>query len=121
MFKGPFNSSIIKRSVEKKLVEINYVDIRNFGLGPHKMVDDTPYGGGKGMILRADVVSNAISSSKLNLGKSQKVVLLTPAGKKYDQKKAREFSKLKHLILVCGHYEGVDTRVNNFVDEKVVF
>lgn len=119
MFKGPFDSSIIKRSIDKKLVEINFVDIRDFGIGTHKMVDDTPYGGGKGMILRVDILSSAIANSKLKLGKSEKVILLTPAGKKYDQKKAGEFSKLKHLILVCGHYEGLDARVDKFVDEKI--
>lgn len=118
MFKGPFDSSIIKRSIKRKLVEINYVNIRDFGLGPHKMVDDTPYGGGQGMILRVDVLSEAILKSKLNLGKSEKIVLLTPTGKKYNQGKALEFSKLKHLILVCGHYEGFDSRIDEFIDEK---
>lgn len=118
MFKGPFDSSIVKRSIEKKLVEINYVNIRDFGIGSHKMVDDRPFGGGKGMILRADVLEPAILNSKLNL-KSEKVILLAPSGKKYSQKKAGEFSKLKHLILVCGHYEGVDARIDKFVDEKI--
>jgi len=119
MFKGPFDTSIVKRSINKKLVEINLVNIRDFGIGRHKMVDDTPYGGGKGMVLRVDVLSSAISNSKLNLKKGEKVVLLTPSGKKYDQKKAIEYSKLKHLVLVCGHYEGIDERVSKFVDEKI--
>lgn len=118
MFKGPFDSSIIKRSLDNNLAEINYLNIRDFGLGSHKTVDDTPYGGGKGMILRVDVLSEAISRAKTDTV-GEKVVLLTPTGEKYDQVKAKEFSKLKHLILVCGHYEGVDERVDSLVDEKV--
>lgn len=120
MFKGPFDSSIIKKAIDKKLIDIKYINIRDFGEGHHKMVDDTPYGGGNGMILRVDVLSNAIENSKLPLPKkSQRIVLLTPTGVTFNQKKAKELSKLKHLILVCGHYEGIDARVDKFVDEKI--
>jgi tRNA (guanine37-N1)-methyltransferase len=118
MFKGPFDSSIIKRTIDKGLVEIEFVNIRNFGIGPHKIVDDTPYGGGKGMLLRADVLFSAIKSSKLDI-KGERVVLLTPAGRKYSQEVAREFSKLTHLILICGHYEGVDARIEKYIDDEV--
>lgn len=117
MFKGPFDSSIIKRSIDRGLVEIKFVNIRDFGIGSHKMVDDTPYGGGKGMIIRSDVLHSALTSVKLNIGKGEKVILLAPTGKKYDQSKAIELSKLKHLILICGHYEGIDTRIEKYVDE----
>lgn len=117
MFKGPFDSSIIKRSIDRGLVEIKFVNIRDFGIGSHKMVDDTPYGGGKGMIIRSDVLHSALTSVKLNIGKGEKVILLAPTGKKYDQRKAIELSKLKHLVLICGHYEGIDTRIEKYVDE----
>lgn len=120
MFMGPFSESIIKRAIEKKQVDIRIVNIRDFGLGTHKLVDDTPYGGGKGMVLRVDVLAKAIEAVAKNfVKKDQKIVLLSPQGKTFKQNTAKRFSKLKHLILVCGHYEGVDARVDNFVDEKI--
>jgi tRNA (guanine37-N1)-methyltransferase len=121
MFAGPFDSSIIKRAVDKKLLEIKFVNLRDFGLGRHKTVDDTPYGGGKGMILRADVLQKAIDAAKdKNLNKKeQKVVLLSAHGRQFEQKKARSFSKLMHLILICGHYEGFDERIKQFIDEEI--
>lgn len=121
MFRGPFSESIIKKAIEKKIIEINFVNIRDFGIGPHKLVDDKPYGGGKGMIFRVDVLSKALEKTKnKNLNKNQqKIILLTPHGKTYNQKSALKLSKLKHLILVCGHYEGIDARFDKFVDEKV--
>lgn len=121
MFNGPLSESIVKRAIEKKLVEIKFINIRDFGLGRHKLVDDTPYGGGKGMILRVDVLDRAIESAKeRNLNKrQQRIILLSPQGKTFNQKMALKLSKLKHLILVCGHYEGVDARIEAFVDEKI--
>lgn len=121
MFTGPFSYSIIKRAIEKKIVKINYINIRDLGLGRHKVVDGKPYGGGAGMILKVDVLEKAIESTKnKNLKKrEQKVILLDPCGKTFDQKKAKNLSKLKHLILICGHYEGVDARLDNFIDEKI--
>lgn len=121
MFNGPFEHSIIKRAIDKGAVKINFVNIRDFGIGKHKIVDDKPYGGGKGMIIRVDVLNKAIEKAKdkkLN-SKFQKVILLDPTGKTFTQKKAQEISKLKHLILICGHYEGVDARIKNFVDEVI--
>lgn len=121
MFAGPFSESILKRATDKKLVSIKIVDIRDFGLGKHKSVDDTAYGGGVGMLLRVDVVKSAIDSvydNKLSQ-KEQKIILLSAGGRKFDQKKAKGFSRLKHLILVCGHYEGVDSRIRNFVSEEI--
>lgn len=113
--------SIVRRAVEKKLVEIQCVDIRDFGIGSHKTVDDKPYGGGVGMVLRADVVINAIQSVKdPNLSKNEQLVLLTDArGITYTQEHAQQFSKLQHLIVVCGHYEGVDERVLSEIDMQV--
>ncbi|MEK7551582.1 MAG: tRNA (guanosine(37)-N1)-methyltransferase TrmD [Patescibacteria group bacterium] len=121
MFLSPFNESIIKRAIEKKLIEIEFINIRTFGIGKHQLVDDTPYGGGMGMVLRVDVLHKAIEkvkSEKLTT-KEQKVILLTAHGKTFNQKKAKNFSKLKHLILICGHYEGFDERVKKYIDEEI--
>ena len=121
MFQGPFDVSIIKRAKEKKLIDISYVNIRNFGIGKHKLVDDTPYGGGNGMILRVDVLEKAILKTRdKTLKKSEeKVILLSAHGKTFKQKDAESFAKLKHLILVCGHYEGFDERIKQYVDGEV--
>jgi tRNA (guanine37-N1)-methyltransferase len=121
MFHGPFDYSIVKKAKEKNLVAINFVNIRDFGKGRHKVVDDKPYGGGHGMILKVDVLEKAINSTKdKNLDeKSQRIILLSPHGKTFNQKKALELAKIKHLVLICGHYEGVDERVKNFIDEEL--
>lgn len=118
MFQDVFAHSIIKRAREKKLIDIKLIDLRNFGLGKHKTVDDRPYGGGTGMIIRVDVLDKAINFAKKGI-ENEKVVLLDPKGKTYDQKKAQDFSNLSHLILICGHYEGVDERAKKFVDEQI--
>lgn len=119
MFNGPFRHSIIKRGVEKKLIEINFVNIRDFGLGKHKIVDDTPYGGGEGMILKVDVLDKAISSVKNSSFPNEKIILLTAHGKTFNQTKASEYSTLDHLIIICGHYEGFDDRIKKFIDEEI--
>lgn len=121
MFDGPFEHSIVKRAIENNLIEIKFVNIRDFGLGKHQVVDDTPYGGGNGMVLRVDVIEKAIESAKdKNLKKNeQKIILLTAHGKVFNQKVAQEFSELKHLILICGHYEGFDERIKDFIDEEI--
>ncbi|MCL4382202.1 MAG: tRNA (guanosine(37)-N1)-methyltransferase TrmD [Patescibacteria group bacterium] len=115
MFVGPFDHSIIKRALDNKLLEINFVNLRDFGEGPHKTVDDKPYGGGAGMILKVDVIDEALKKVK-NRGK---IVLLDPRGKVFNQKMAWNFSKLDHLVLICGHYEGVDERVKKIIDETI--
>lgn len=121
MFEGPFDSSIIKRARDKNLVSIEFINLRDFGLGKHKMVDDTTYGGGHGMVLRVDVLKNAIDKTRdRNLDdKQEKVILLSAHGKTFNQNLARKYSKLKHLILICGHYEGFDERIKQFIDEEV--
>ncbi len=121
MLKSPFDFSIIKRAIEDGKIQINLVDIREFGEGKHKVVDDKPYGGGIGMVLKVDVLEKAIRSAlDQNLNKDeQKVILTSASGKIYNQAKAREFSNLKHLIIICGHYEGVDERIMEFVDEEI--
>lgn len=122
MFRDPFGYSIIKNAIEKKIIKIDFVNIRDFGIGKHKMVDDKPYGGGKGMILRVDVLHSAIKKAKKMHKierKYQKIVLLDPIGKTFNQKQAVRLSKIKHLILICGHYEGFDARIKNYVDEII--
>ena len=119
MFTGPFDHSILKHAQEKGLVTLNLVNIRAYGLGKHKMVDDTPYGGGKGMVLRVDVLADAITDSRVKNAASERVVLLDARGKTFGQSYARAYSKLDHLILVCGHYEGVDERIRAMVDETI--
>ncbi len=121
MFQGPFDYSIIKNAIEKKKVEIDFVNIRNFGIGRHKVVDDKPYGGGIGMIIRVDVLDKAIDKTKDKrlMTKDQKIILLSPHGKTFSQKKAKELSNLKHLVLVCGRYEGIDERARKYIDEEL--
>ena len=113
----PIKQSIIGRAEKKNLINLNLVNIRDFSNNKHKKVDDTPYGGGAGMIMQADVVYDAYKS--LNT-KDAKVIYLTPQGKVLNQKKVEELSKEKHLILLCGHYEGIDQRViDKIVDEEI--
>lgn len=122
MFSGPFDHSIIKNAKEKGLVEINFVNVRDFGAGKHKMVDDTEYGGGVGMVMKVDVLHAAILAAKIKNQKpkiKKKVVLLSATGKTYNQQIAKGYSGLDHLILICGHYEGVDERIKNYIDEEI--
>ena len=113
----PIKQSIIGRAEKKNLINLNLVNIRDFSNNKHKKVDDTPYGGGAGMVMQADVVYDAYKS--LNT-KDAKVIYLTPQGKVLNQKKVEELSKEKHLILLCGHYEGIDQRViDKIVDEEI--
>lgn len=113
MFDGFLNESIIKRAREKNLVEINIVNFRDYSLDPHHKVDDTPYGGGAGMVLMAQPIVDAVEDLK---SEDAKVILLTPDGKKYNQKMAYDLSGEKHLIIICGHYEGFDDRIRSIVD-----
>jgi tRNA (guanine37-N1)-methyltransferase len=119
MFSGPFDESIVKRAQEKGLVEINIHDLRKFGEGERKTVDDRPYGGGVGMILRVDIIDKALSELKKNR-EGTKVILLDAAGKKFTQAMAQDFSKSKHLILIAGHYEGFDHRVQEHLIDNVI-
>lgn len=120
MFDGPFSESILARAIEKGLIHVQIHDLRKWGIGERKTVDDRPYGGGVGMILRVDVVAAAIENFKSQITNyKQKVILLSPSGKKFTQEKAKEYSKLDHLILIAGHYEGFDERITKFVDEEI--
>jgi tRNA (guanine37-N1)-methyltransferase len=120
MFSGPFDHSIIKRAVEKKLVTISLVPIRDFATDSYKTVDDHPYGGGHGMILRVDIVDPAIQYAKKSKPeKNSHVVLLDPQGVPYTESHATKLCTYQHLILVCGHYEGIDERIRSLVDENL--
>ena len=111
------NQSIIGRAKEKGLINVNLINIRDFSKNKHKKVDDTPYGGGAGMVMQPDVVYDAYKSVK---DEKAKVIYMSPQGKKLDQKKVEELSKQEHLILLCGHYEGIDQRVlDKIVDEEI--
>lgn len=116
MFNGFLSESIIKRAIDKKLVEINIINFRDFSLDPHKKVDDTPFGGGAGMVLMAQPIFDAVESVKTD---ESLVVLLTPDGKTYNQKIANDLKNYKHLILICGHYEGFDDRIRLLVDLEI--
>ncbi len=116
MFKS-LDESIIGRAREKGLIEINLINIRDFSKDKHKKVDDTPYGGGAGMVLMPDVVYDAYDSIK---DKNAKVIYLSPQGNVLNQNKVKELAKEEHLILLCGHYEGIDQRVlDEIVDEEI--
>ena len=113
----PLKHSIIERATKQKLIEINLINIRDFSKDKHKKVDDTPYGGGAGMVMRADVVYDAYKSVS---DENAKVIFLSPQGKKLNQKKVQQLAKEQHLILLCGHYEGIDQRVlDKIVDEEI--
>ena len=111
------NQSILGKAQEKNLIDINLINIRDFSKDKHKKVDDTPYGGGAGMVMKADIVYDAYQSVKTP---KTKLIYLTPQGKTLNQKKVEELSKEEHLVLLCGHYEGIDQRViDKIVDEEI--
>ena len=117
MFEGPFKESMVKRAQEKNLVEINVHNIRNWATDKHKTTDDKPFSGGAGMVLMVEPIFNALKDLRQ---KNSKVILLSPQGKKYSQKQASDFSKMDHLILIAGHYEGFDERIReHLIDEEV--
>ena len=113
MFEGVFSESIIKRAIEDKKVEINIINFRDYTNDPHNKVDDTPYGGGAGMVLMPQPIFDCVESIKKDYSK---VILLTPSGKPYKQSIAYDLSKEKHLIIICGHYEGFDERIRTICD-----
>ena len=116
MFRGVFSSSIIKRALEKELVQINIHNFRDYSLDPHKKVDDTPYGGGCGMVLMVQPIYDAVMKLKTD---DSLVILLSPDGKTYNQEMAYSLSLKKHLIIICGHYEGYDERIKSICDMVV--
>ena len=116
MFNGFVSESIIKRAIEKEKVEINLIDFRQYTKLNNNQVDDTAFGGGAGMVIMCDPIVSALEEIKTE---DSHIILLDPKGKLYNQKKAKEYKEYKHLILICGHYEGIDERIKNFVDEVI--
>ncbi len=116
MFNGFLTNSIIKRAIVSNKVQIRIVNIRDYSKDPHKKVDDYGFGGGAGMVLRVDVLYDAIQALKKE---DTKVILMTPQGETFNQRKASYLTQYNHIILVCGHYEGFDERILNFVDMEI--
>jgi len=116
MFNGILEESIIKRAIEKNLIEINLINFRDYTPLKNGQVDDTPYGGGSGMVLRCEPIFEAIDAIKTD---DSKIILLTPDGETFNQEKALELKSEKHLILICGHYEGFDERIRTLVDYEI--
>ena len=116
MFDGILNESIIKRALDSNKVEINIINIRDYSTDPHKKVDDYSYGGGAGMVLMPQPIFDAVDDLKTD---DAKIILMTPQGRKYNQSIAHEFSNYKHIIIICGHYEGFDERIRSIVDAEI--
>lgn len=116
MFNGFLTESIIKRAIEKEKVKINIINFRDYTTDPHGKVDDTPFGGGAGMVLQVEPIYNALEKIKT---KNSHIILLTPSGKTFNQQKAKTLTKHNHIILICGHYEGFDDRIKQLVDEEI--
>lgn len=120
MFDGPFSASIIKRAIEKNLVSIDIVNLRDFAVDSYGTVDDHPYGGGTGMILKVDIMDKAVQSIRAaHPDHPPYIILLTPQGAPYRQKKANLLAKKNHILLICGHYEGFDERIRSLADEEI--
>ena len=116
MFDGFLTESIIKRAIEKNIVEVNIINFRDYSVYNNNQVDDTPYGGGAGMVLMCDPIFRAVKDLKKE---DTKVILLTPSGVPYKQKQAYNLAKEKHLIFICGHYEGFDERIRTLADFEI--
>ncbi len=123
MFTGPFDYSIVKRAIDKKILDLRITDLRDFATDKYKSVDDRPYGGGAGMIMRVDIVDRAITNVKSQMSnqiQKSKIILLDAGGEKFTQQKAVDLSKEDHLIIICGHYEGVDYRVHEHLVDEII-
>jgi tRNA (guanine37-N1)-methyltransferase len=118
IFASPLQESIVKKAADKGLVSFNIVNIRDFAEDIHKTCDDSPYGGGPGMVMKIEPIYQAMQHVEINTGKP-KYILLTPQGRVFDEATAVRLSKLSHICLICGRYEGVDDRVLQFVDEEI--
>jgi tRNA (guanine37-N1)-methyltransferase len=116
MLRGPLLTSILGRAVEAGTIAIGLHDVREHGLGRHRAVDDAPYGGGAGMVMRVDVVAAALEAIRTP---ESRVLLLSASGTRFDQAAARRLAAEPHLVLICGHYEGIDARIETLVDERI--
>lgn len=116
MFEAVFGMSMLKKAQDKDLVSIDIVDLRSFGIGSRRQVDDTPYGGGDGMVLRPEPVFAAVESVRKE---QSQVILMTPQGERFKQADAVQLSHQEHIVLVCGHYEGFDERIRSLADRQI--
>lgn len=120
MFEGPMGESIIGKAREKQLLELNVSNFRDFSDNKHQTVDDYPYGGGAGMLLKVQPIYDNLKAIEEETNQQPKrVILLDPAGKPFNQKMAEEFSQEEHLVFICGHYEGYDERIRTMVTDEV--
>src|SRR5580700_2406119 len=119
LLESPFRHSIVKRAIEKELVEINVINLRNYGLGSYKQVDDAPFGGGAGMVMSIEPIANCIEDLKAQR-KYDGIIYLTPDGERFNQQAANSLSLCKNIILLCGHYKGVDERVRELYITKEI-
>ncbi|MBP2653156.1 MAG: trmD [Firmicutes bacterium] len=120
MFVGPFGHSIIKRAIDAGILNIGIVNPRNFAFDKHHIVDDTPFGGGSGMVMKVDPVVRAVESVIGDLNLNKRIILLCPGGQRLDQAKARELAAYDQLILISGHYEGIDERVREHLADEAL-
>jgi tRNA (guanine37-N1)-methyltransferase len=116
MFESPLNESILKRAREKGLLHSTIHNLRNYTVDKHQVTDDYPYGGGAGMVMKIEPLVAAIESLRTH---ASRLILLSPQGKRFDQKEAKRLAHLERIILVCGHYEGIDERIKYFIDEEI--
>ncbi len=120
MFAGPFDESIVKRAIERGLVQINIHNIRDYTADKHHIVDDYPYGGGSGMVMKPEPIFAAVEAAKDLEKPDGRVVLMSPQGRTFSQEIAKELSQIPYLIIICGHYEGIDERVReHLVDAEI--
>lgn len=117
MIEGMLNQSILKRAIEKKIIEVNIINFRDFSTNKHSTVDDYAYGGGAGMLISVEPIQLAMKTIP-NIDKAYKI-LTSPSGNVYNQNRAEKLSKLDHIVIVCGHYEGIDNRILDYIDEEI--
>lgn len=119
MFEGPLTESILGKAIDKKLLDVHVRNFRDFSTNKHQQVDDYPYGGGAGMLLKVQPIHDALTFIKEEAQTQPRVILLDPAGKPFNQEMAEEFSEEEHLVFICGHYEGYDERIRSLVTDEV--
>jgi len=117
-FFSPLKTSILGKAIKNQKIKVNVINVRDFAVGKHKVTDDTPYGGGRGMVMKPEPIIKAIKSIRED-NSAAWVTLLSPQGRLFNQILAGELSQKKHLVLICGHYEGVDQRVRYFIDDEI--
>ncbi len=122
MFAGPFGDSILKRAIDGGLLEVHFTQLRDFAYDKHHQVDDSPFGGGSGMVLKPEPMFRAVRSitDQINNGEKFRVLLMDPAGEVFTQKKAKELAEYQRLVFICGHYEGYDARITEYLADEAL-